>query len=240
MFDKQSYQCPACSALIRDVVKDGDEFTCSICGGRFGVLLDEARQTAVFVERGAGKGAEPLFLPKGSVRALITIGISVSAWGLIFIDQEVPGYVYELVLATVAYYFGLRKTLVAAQSRLRDPGAEVWEPLFLPTGFIRVLLIVGFVISGGVLFVRGQLGEAAYLEFFAILLGLILGFVFAKVHATVEGSVVHRLVSHGKGALALAGTGFLVYLLLTGQHTEHTYVALALACGVSFYFGSRS
>ena len=52
---------------------------------------------------------EPLRLPRGSVRALVTLLVACSCLWVFVGRQPVPGSLLELALATVAYYFALRR-----------------------------------------------------------------------------------------------------------------------------------
>lgn len=240
MFEKTIYHCPNCDAMVRQEIKDEEEFACQSCGRRYKVMLDRETGKAGFIEAAEKEIPEPLFLPKGSIRALVTVAMSLSCWLLIFAAKDVPGYLLSLLLTIIGYYFGFRKKIKTAESRIFDASAREEDPLFLPHGVIRVFFIVGFVISGLVLFSAGRLKELRYLEFFVVLLGLILGYAFARVFSSYEGSPLYILINHLKGALVLAAGAYLAYLLVTGGHSELQYVSLLLAAMVSFYFGSRS
>ena len=239
MFEKITYQCPNCGAVVRQDLRDGEELTCLSCTKRYKVLLDEETGKAGFVETTAKELPEPLFLPRGSIRALVTMAIALSCWMLIFMGKEVPGYLLSLLLTVIGYYFGFRKKIETAESRILDATVREEEPLFLPHGFIRVVLILGFVISGIVLLAKGKLKELDYLEFFVVLVGLIAGYVFARVFSDYQGTPSYILFNHLKGAIVLAAAGYLAYLLLSGNQAESDYTAMSLSAVISFYFGSR-
>lgn len=181
---------------------------------------------------------EPLGLPKGSIRALTTLVTAGCSWGLLFAGQPVPDYVLNLLLAIIGYYFGFRKAH-GTDGRVFDASARTAEPLGLPGGTIRLMLIAGFVISTAVLYSRGQLASAAYVEFLLILAGLIAGYFFSRALADVADTRAGRLVNHAKGVIVLIATVQLAVLLLRG-HAEQSHLGLAMACVISFYFGSRS
>jgi hypothetical protein len=203
-------------------------------------MLDTDTGKAGFIEATEKEIPEPLYLPKGSIRALVTVAMSLSCWLLIFAGKDVPGYLLSLLLTIIGYYFGFRKKIKTAESRIFDASAKEEDPLFLPHGVIRVFFTVGFVISGLVLFSVGKLKELQYLEFFVVLFGLILGYVFARVFSSYEGSSLYILINHLKGAVALAAAAYLAYLLVTGRHSDLKYSSLLLSAVISFYFGSRS
>ena len=240
MYDKTFYYCPHCEAIVRDDLTDGGKFTCHVCGKRFSVMLDASSGKAGFVELTTREVPEPLYLPRGSIRALSTMALAGSSWVMILWGQEVPQYLFGLLLGTIAYYFALRQKLKAAQSRILDASAKAQAPLFLPSGVIRAFLIGGFMVSGYVLLERGLLLEMKYLEFFIILAGLVVGYVFGRLFNRSEGSLFYIYVNHLKGLAVLVAAACLAYLMIGGGHEQHPRLAMALASAISFYFGSRS
>lgn len=234
-----SYCCPDCGAEIRGTVAEGRQLDCVNCHRQFRVLLNTTGGRANLIPIQPTTVREPLGLPKGSIRAIATLGTAGCSWGLMLTGGTVPDYVLGLLLAIIGYYFGFRQkdrgTGGPAPDASRTP-----EPLGLPGGTIRMMLIGGFGISTMVLYSRGQLGSPQYLEFFLILAGLIAGYFFSRLFAGVAGSHIGILINHAKGLIVLVATVQLVVLLLSGGHAEHPQVGLALACVISFYFGSRS
>ena len=79
-----------------------------------------------------------------------------------------------------AFHFGFRRKSKSAQSRILDASARVQEPLNLPGGSIRLILILGFAGCAVVLWARRQIINPAYLEFFIILAGLVAGYFPAR------------------------------------------------------------
>ncbi len=185
MFKKDFYQCPVCSADIRQKIEDDCEVECLVCKRRFQVMFDKISGKVGFIDLNKKKIPEPLYLPKGSIRSLITIAMAVSCWALIFQEKDVPAYLFSLILTIIGYYFGFRTKMKAATSRIHDVSSESVEPLFLPHGFIRFFLISGFVISTYFLYIHGAFKNAKNLEFFVILYGLIFGYVFARFFSSI-------------------------------------------------------
>ncbi|MEN6334832.1 MAG: hypothetical protein ABFE01_11265 [Phycisphaerales bacterium] len=182
---------------------------------------------------------EPLGLPKGSVRAIATLVTAGCSWGLLFTGGPVPDYVLDLLLTIIGYYFGFRHKAREAGGRVSETSVKSPKPLGLPGGTIRMMLIAGFGVSTAILYSRGQLGSPAYLEFFLILAGLIAGYFFSRLFAGIAGSRTGRLINHAKGLIVLFATIQLAVLLLAG-HAMQSPLGLAMACLISFYFGSRS
>jgi len=50
----------------------------------------------------------PLWLPRGSVRAILALGSILATIIMIFVGIEVPEWWYAVVAAISAYYFGQR------------------------------------------------------------------------------------------------------------------------------------
>ena len=240
MFELVSYRCPDCGAEISAKLRDGQQYDCLNCRRSFRVLLDESTDKVGFVPLDTTVVQEPLNLPQGSVRAIATLGSAGCCWALIVADQPVPGYLLSLLLTIIGYYFGFRRKFRNAQSRILDASARTQEPLNLPGGSIRLLLIFGFVVSAVILGLRKHLVNPVYLEFFIILAGLVGGYFFARIFAGTVSATLASTINHAKGALVLLATFALAVMLGTGYHVEQPHLGLALACAVSFYFGSRS
>ncbi len=240
MFELTTYRCPDCGMEIHEKLADGQSVECRGCHRRYQVLLDESTSKAGFVQLDAAVVQEPLNLPKGSVRAVATLAVAGCCWILMVTDRPVPGYLLSLLLAIIGYYFGFRQRIKGAGSRIFDASARAQEPLHLPGGSIRLVLILGFTACGALLWARRQLVDPAYLEFFIVLTGLVTGYFFARLSSAATGSALGNLINHAKGLLVLAATIGLAALLLTGMYADLPRPGLSLACVISFYFGSRS
>jgi len=204
-------------------------------------MTDEGTGRVAFVEESAGEMPEPLHMPRGSIRAMTALATSGSCWALMATGRDVPGAVLSLLLTVLGYYFGFRVKVKAAGSRIYDPSAVEAQPLGLPGGVVRKLLILGFAVTGVVLLVRGRLGEPAYVEFFIVLAGLVAGYVFGRIFSTSTLGPAAVLLNHVKGAAVLAAAGLLAVLLVSGAHADLPPAVLIVLCAlISFYYGSRS
>ena len=240
MFRDTPLECPQCGISVQEQLQDGQVFECSFCSSRFKVLLDKEEESVAFIEIRDKEIPEPLFLPRGSIRASVTMLLAFACWILIFAGKTVPGYHLNLLLAIIGYYFGFRMKMKAAQSRIYDAAAREKAPLFMPGGVIRLFLVAGFIVTGAVLWHRGQLAGLAYLEFFVILSGLIVGFIFSRAFAGFRNTPFYLTVNHLKGAAVLTAAMCLVVLLLSGLYADYRHLSLGLSAIVTFYFGSRS
>jgi len=52
---------------------------------------------------------QPLFCPRGSVRAIIAVTITLTTMALAFIDPEIFRMILPLCALVVGYYFGKRE-----------------------------------------------------------------------------------------------------------------------------------
>lgn len=56
----------------------------------------------------------PLFLPSGSVRALITLILLLATIAMFNVEKEIPEWFSMLVVSSVSFYFGTRKTTISS------------------------------------------------------------------------------------------------------------------------------
>lgn len=240
MFELKDYRCPDCGMEIRDGLTDGQVFDCANCRRRYRVLLDESVAQAGFVPLEAAAVQEPLWLPRGSVRAIATLVTAGCSWVLMIFGRPVPGYLFGLLLTIIGYYFGFRQKVKGTGGRILDASSQAPEPLNLPGGTIRLMLIGGFGICAFIVAARDRLTAPEYLEFFIILAGLIVGYFFARLSSGTVGGTVGNVINHAKGLIVLTATVRLAVLLFGEGYAEQPHLGLALACVISFYFGSRS
>ena len=103
-----------------------------------------------FSEGGKVEG-EPFGMPRGTVRALITILIVSFPLGYLLFDQIIPGLIISAIFIVVAFYFETRKSeteqLKEIVNEIKNP-EDVEEvlikekkPLYLPKYSVRFIII---------------------------------------------------------------------------------------------------
>jgi len=95
---------------------------------------------------------EPLGMPRGTVRALITIMIVAFPFNYLISGQEIPGYITNSIFILVAFYFEARKggqdrvsrvfQYIKSIKKAQETKKKEWKPLYLPKYSVRILLIV--------------------------------------------------------------------------------------------------
>lgn len=231
-------RCPRCGLEAAPIQLDGQHLVCVGCAARFPSVVDRSTGKTALTASEDLAGPEPLFLPRGSIRALVTLGLSFTVWRLAHRGLPVPQNILTLVLTMTGYYFAMRRAGVAAPARTLDAGAQTPQPLFLPPGLIRNLLVGGFALTALLLWRQGRLAESAFLEFFSIFAGLVAGYFFNKSLARQSSPRTLTAVGHAKGLAVLIAAFWLSSLLLEAPGA-HPLLRLALPGVISFYFGSR-
>ncbi len=198
-----------------------------------------------------------LGLPSGSIRALLAIVVFATVLGLLALapTREVPDYLRDLLFIIMGHYFASRRR--AGQDA--EPGPS---PLYLPSGSIRLLLILGCVGVGVLLYTRGQLtapGKHPGVVTLWLVGGFLLGVGLNAISTMLMGSKkrpfrifedIRALISLG-AALALVALVWNRYFPLIPPEKIDEFCAPvfqfgkfrlehALAAIVGFYFGSRS
>src|SRR5260370_19493783 len=86
---------------------------------------------------------QPLGLPAGSVRALLTLMILVLIWALMLFPEEkevrIPLYLYYLMFLILGHFFAAHGHSIAG------PSTGPVSPLKLPRGTLRTFIILGFL-----------------------------------------------------------------------------------------------
>ncbi|MGA2256135.1 MAG: hypothetical protein ABSG53_15920 [Thermoguttaceae bacterium] len=179
----------------------------------------------------------PLGLPRGSIRALLTLMIV----GVVITQLVRGGEIHllwtETLMIAMAHYFASRRFIRLPPEeikRLVDEGYIELEarPLYLPSYTIRLLLIASFIAVGIYLYLHDRWREPQALSILGVVFAYLLG-VFVRMR-TVRGW------EDAKAFVVLTVTivTSAAYLLDYGDSVPRPLQAATLGL-VLFYFGSR-
>jgi len=179
----------------------------------------------------------PLGLPRGSIRALLTLLIVAVVIAQVVRGQEVELLWAETLMIALAHYFTSRRFVNLPPDVIRRLAAEGHieeerNPLFLPRYSIRVILVLAFLGLGAYLYWENRLFEPQALSVlgvvFAYLLGIVLRFGRFRVWEDLKAVVVLLVLLYTAGAYLANRPDLAPYQLRD--------ISLGL---VLFYFGSR-
>ncbi|MHA1682980.1 MAG: LapA family protein [Promethearchaeota archaeon] len=90
---------------------------------------------------------EPLGLPKGSVRAIITLLVISFPYGYLIKGTEPPSLIINAIFILITFYFTSRKKKDNKVNRIFDDLRNVedesrWQPLYLPRYSVRIILVL--------------------------------------------------------------------------------------------------
>jgi len=236
-----AYHCPHCGDRFSHLPDDHRRYTCPRCRTKYLVMIDAESGAAAMVDQADRPTVPPLGMPKGSIRALIALTTAGSCAAIVVRGLHVPGSLLSLLLTIIGFYFGFRTKAASLSDRVYDPLARREQPLWLPGGAIRLLLIATFAGAGLLLLHRGELADSLpVLEFFVILAGLVVGHFFGRAFSGTDPAT-RAGMGHVKGLVGLLVAGGLAWLFVTGQYRDFSPYTVMLLCAlISFYFGSRS
>ena len=179
----------------------------------------------------------PLGLPRGSIRALLTLMIVAVVIAQMVRGEKIELLWTETLMIAMAHYFASRRFIRLPPEvikRLVDEGYIELEarPLYLPSHSIRVLLLVSFIAVGVYLYLHGRLLEPQALSILGVVFAYLLG-VFVRLR-TVRGWEDAKAFV----VLAVLTVSSTAYLLDRGSWVPQPLQAVTLGL-VLFYFGSR-
>jgi len=254
---EKQYVCPKCSWVITEDpvdLRNLKKYTCQVCRNDFsvkvegrmkpGLIGEDGDENIIFIHRPNDFTDEPLGLPRGSVRATTMILISIATWVLILRNEPVPDYIQSLLIVVVGYYFAIRTTFLGVtslESGKRNRRIEIeQEPLFLPRGYIRIFIALGFTLCAIHLIFNRDSIEFYYEEFLFILFGLMLGFVIQRATADYHEEGWYWMLGHVKALIVLGIGVSLFFLILFDRLNDFdVWLVRVMIAYVGFYFTSR-
>jgi hypothetical protein len=199
---------------------------------------------------GSPKTYPPLGLPTGSVRALLTLTCVAVVVVNTARGRETDLFWVEALLITMAHYFTSRRFVSLPPATIRQLESDgilerESQPLFLPRGSIRALIIAAFIGLGVYLYQndRARLTEPNVIT----LLGLVSAYFLGAMVRTMAG-FLHRVRSRPPSRF-WADARALIVLAVVAAIAVPEFVDAArdwdprvrhVALGLMlFYFGSR-
>ncbi len=189
-----------------------------------------------------------LGLPRGSVRALLTLIIVSVVVTESVRGHAVPIFWTETLMIAMAHYFTSRRFMQLAPEviqRLEEEGHIEKEsnPLFLPRHSIRIIILLTFVALGVYLYKQNQLFNAEALSVLGTVFAYLIGFLVKPIldwyYKGKEKDSLHWW-EDTKAAVVL-----IVLIITAGCYLFNrpellpVYVRNGSLCLVLFYFGSR-
>jgi predicted RNA-binding Zn-ribbon protein involved in translation (DUF1610 family) len=231
-------RCPACGRDINEHLGEGSHYHCPKCKKEFVLRWNKAQRDYQFMDMAdKGKG-EPLRLPKGSVRSLITLVFSGTLWALIVMGRDAPSFLLDTILIVFGYYFALR-TVHSVYAGPTVTNKDQKEPLNMPKGSIRWILIAGFAAVLFYAFVMNGGLDGSYVSFYFVLGGIILGYILSKATTALEVKTP-SVIKHILASFVLIVAGLLCLSVILGFYEELPDISIQVALTLTgFYFGSR-
>lgn len=189
------------------------------------------------------KPPQPLGLPSGSVRAVIALILCGTLWFQVLKGEAIEDILIESALLVVGFYFGVRSGMGPPIAPTTVEGTR--QPLFLPRGSIRFVLLLGFFGVIAYMWYRGRGLPDAFLLILEVLASYIIGYIASAIVARRQkaGKKPNRAIAIFRNANAIAAmllVGYLCGTLIFGwPRFFPEYAKNALAWIVAYYFGSR-
>jgi hypothetical protein len=196
------------------------------------------------------KHYDPLNLPRGSIRALVTIALLVTLWSLILLPgKDVPLVLTFLTLMVVGHYFGSRSLHRSddVDSATGERRVRVKGPLGMPLGTIRTMIILGFS-TVGYYYLRDKDPKELTLEDRGTAVLFLVGAMLVGLSVRKLSDLVSRgqpiapvrCFENLKAVVVIVATALLIIGSVLGQDKPGMqHMTLYTAPLIGFYFGSR-
>lgn len=124
----------------------------------------------------------PLGLPRGSIRALLTLLIVAVVLTRLARGQRIEPLWTETLMIALAHYFTTRRFITLPPDLVRRLEAEGFVeaeayPLYLPRYAIRVVVVLSFVALAVYLYIQARLFEGQALPILGVVFAYLLGIV---------------------------------------------------------------
>ncbi|MEZ5672887.1 MAG: hypothetical protein R3E08_11130 [Thiotrichaceae bacterium] len=197
------------------------------------------------------KPVNPLWMPPGSIRAILALTIVGIVIYQILIGDGVGLLLSETLSIVLTHYFASRRSVTLPPELLNSPEIrELLEqesnPLWLPRGSVRLIMLVAFIATAIILLIKGQLfspnvvGTIALI--FAYLGGVLIRWLRSNKNA-VPKPTRYPILVHLTGLLVLFACFIMVLLTLGSAGDANVglpgWLEQFLLSFILYYFGSR-
>ncbi|MFW9777384.1 MAG: hypothetical protein ACFFE8_00940 [Candidatus Heimdallarchaeota archaeon] len=196
--------------------------------------------------------ANPLWLPKGSIRALLTITVALTTLFMVLAAKEqIPRALGNVLIVSVAFYYSTRAStpLFTERSNLTD--LESPPPLFLPTRTVRATLAIIVILSVAITFLKQQEIPIFMITVILTIFGFILGVIIKKIVIKIfppetgqKGQVKEILEHFQAGVILLVVIGVcginIASVIISMNSGQLTMFNQVLELAIGYYFGSRT
>ncbi|MHA1975711.1 MAG: hypothetical protein ACW98I_02290 [Candidatus Hodarchaeales archaeon] len=180
---------------------------------------------------------DPLYLPKGSVRALLTVSIAVTFLITLIQDSLLVEEYRSLsgaFIFAIAFYYSTRTA-----DFNEDEGREKVTPLYLPRATIRIFLAIIVIAALYISYERSVIIP----DYIIMILLPIAGFIAGKLLNNLFGTNEEGILGHLQAIIVLGVMGLSSFLLIIGSipiFLTKGIIILVMSIIIAFYFGWRS
>jgi hypothetical protein len=191
----------------------------------------------------------PLGLPRGTVRATVTLLFLISTAYLILFDKNVPESLISTFTILVALYYGMRKEIVSSSESSDENKKKKGETAFnLPAFTVRITIFMVFVFLVVKILYFGPSTDnfSTFLyKITYIVAGFIIGTFLAKIGGIFgndleKQNVIENLFFHGKAVIVVILSLTMNYFyVIEVSNNEIAILEVITSLFIGFYFGNR-
>jgi hypothetical protein len=189
----------------------------------------------------------PLGLPTGSIRALLALVVVIVACQQMLSSEPPSLLLAETLMIVLTHYFTTRRQIqIGDELRDRLVREGLWpaeeNPLWLPRGAIRQLIVAAFAVTVVGLIGQGRLLDSNALTLLGPFAAYLLGDWFGRRQRSGDRAPgrFKRLLTHLLAlCVVLIGASLLLLALTDALPGLPDWAASLLLSAILYYFGSR-
>ena len=197
------------------------------------------------------KPIHPLWMPPGSIRAILALTIVGIVIYQILTGDGVGLLLSETLSIVLTHYFASRRSVALPPALLNSPEIRALveqesNPLWLPRGSVRVIIMVAFIMMIAILLIRGQLPSLTVLGTVILISSYLTGVLIRWLRqdkAQPSRPPRFPFLIHLQGLLVLFACFIMVLLTLGSTGDANVglphWIEQILLAFILYYFGSR-